>query len=222
MNNKVWAFGDSMTAPIDGEGPYRDWLGRNVKVYCDFISEHLSMESINKAKAGNSPNQIFDDFLMNYKEINSGDIVILGWSPIMRCRIAAKNYANITKPLWRQVWASGWSGGVEQACVDGTYITTEVAEQLIVNRYEFSDFYSQEINRWIDFVKDWAKLKNVKIINWSWCEEEFGGKHSINLEIPIRRRTDMDVETGGIVKDGHYGEVGHKELADEIIEYLNK
>ena len=29
-------------------------------------------------------------------------------------------------------------------------------------------------------------------------------------------------ESDGLIKDGHYGEVGHKELAKEIIEFLNK
>ncbi len=218
--NTVWAFGDSMTAPISGDGPYTEWLGRESKDYCKFVAEEYSMLSENKGVAGSSCNQIFADFLKYQKEIQSGDILIIGWSPVMRYRLA-KQRPDKTM-MWQQIWAAGWHGGIEEACVDGTCVTKEVAEHIILNRYEFSDFYSDEINDWGFFIKEWAKLKGVKVVFWTWCDSTFGGKHNINVDIPIRTRTDMSVESDGIVKDGHYGEVGHKELADEIVEYLNK
>lgn len=218
--NKIWAFGDSMTAPIGGDGPYTEWLGRQAKTYCELLAENYKMISKNKGQAGASCNQIFGNFLECHKEIKSGDIVVIGWSPIMRYRLAKKTKDN--KYKWQQIWAAGWHGGVEAACLDGTSVTKEVAEHIILNRYEFSDFYSQEINDWISFIREWAELKGVRVVFWTWCEENFGGKHSINVDIPIKHRTDMSVESNGIVQDGHYGEVGHKELTDEIIEYLNK
>ena len=217
--NSVWSFGDSMTAPIGGDGPYTKWLGREGNTHCEFIAEHFGFTPINKGVSGSSPNQIFDDFMANHTDIKSGDIVTFGWSPIMRYRIARKKDHGM---VWQQFWATSFKGGVEKACVDGTSITQEVAEHIILNRYEFRHFYSKEVNRWISFIKEWAKLKGVRVVNWSWCDTNFGGEHSINVDIPVHMRTDMFMETNNIVKDGHYGEVGHKELAKEIIEFLNK
>lgn len=219
--NSVWCFGDSMTAPLESDGQYADWLGRNPKTYCDFIAEHFNFNSENKGIPGNSNYQIFDDFLANYKNIKSGDIVIFGWSPIMRYRLAS--YRNDSKScIWKQIVASSFIPEVEIGCVDGTFVTKEIAEQILLNRYEYRNFYSEEVNRWILFIKEWAELKSVKIINWSWCNKNFGGDHSINLDIADKKRPDMVDESDGLIKDGHYGEVGHKELAKEIIEFLNK
>lgn len=222
----IWAFGDSMTAPISGlwpekPSPYSKWLGRYAKTSCEMLAEHFNYEYKNLAKAGSSNNQIFATFLQNHMHINSGDIVVIGWSPIMRYRLA-KQRAQDKKMDWQQIWALGWNGGVEQSCLDGTSVTKEVAEHIVLNRYEFSDFYSQEINEWVSFIKEWANLKNVKIVTWTWCNENFGGKHSIDVDIPVKIRTDISAETNNIIKDGHYGEVGHVELFNEIIEFLNK
>jgi len=218
--NSVWAFGDSMTALLGNSGPYITWLGREGKTYCEFLADTYGMISNNKGKSGSSCNQIFATFLQYHKEIKSGDIVVFGWSPIMRYRLA-KKYPNGMMD-WAQIVASSWKGSIETACIDGTYVTEEVAQHIILNRYEFSDFYSKEVNDWISFIREWAELKGIKVVFWNWCDEEFGGKHSIITDIPIRRRTDMYTESNGVVHDGHYGEVGHRELADEIIEYLNK
>jgi hypothetical protein len=218
--NSVWSFGDSMTAPLENDSEYAKWLGRRPKTYCEFIAEHFDFDIKNKGIAGNSNHQIFDDFLINHKDIKAEDIVIFGWSPIMRYRLAS--YKNDNKSCsWRQIWASSFIPELEIACVD-TFVTKEIAEQILLNRYEFRSFYSEEVNRWILFIKEWAELKGVKIVNWSWCNEKFGGDHSINLDITDKKRSDMREESIGLIKDGHYGEVGHKQLAKEIIEFLNK
>lgn len=225
--NVVWAFGDSMTKYFGhgayGDSPYEVWLGRNAKHCCDMVAEHFGYDVINKGQSGSSNNQIFSDFLKYHKDIKSGDIVIIGWSPIMRYRIGKLYPANSGKSIdWVQVWASGFNPKLEIACTDNTYLTEEVANHLLLNRYEFKHLYSQEVNEWISFIKEWAELKNVKVVIWSWCDKTFGGEHSINLDIPIKRRTDITKETNEAVGDGHYGEIGMRELADEIIEYLNK
>lgn len=225
--NTVWAFGDSMTKYFGqgayGENPYERWLGREAKHACDIVGEHFSYEVINKGEPGSSPNQIFSDFLKEHKNIKTGDIVIIGWSPIMRYRIAKNNDGKYGKLIvWAQIWPAGFTPSLEKSCIDGTYLTEEVANHLILNRYEFRHLYSEEINEWISFIKEWAELKGVRIVIWSWCDKNFGGEHSINLDIPERKRTDISKETNKIVNDGHYGEIGMRELADEIIEYLNK
>lgn len=225
--NSVWVFGDSMTAPISGKfpeksSPYSEWLGRYAKVSCEMLAEHFDFEPMNRGVAGASNNQIFANFLKEHTNIKSGDIVVIGWSPIMRYRIASYSKFSDSQHTWLQIWARGYKPQVENTCLDGKWLTEEVAEQIVLNRNEFKDLYSEEINEWTSFIKEWADLKGVTVITWTWCQKEFGGEHSINVDIPPRRRTDMSMETDNMVKDGHYGEVGHKELFEEILDYLKR
>ena len=217
--NTVWSFGDSMTAPINGNhndpSPYRKWSGRHAKDTATFVAEEYGFNAKNLGVGGSSNCGIFHQFLSELQNIQSGDILIFGWTVIARYRVASKHG-------WKTIWSVGLSNLPEYACVDGTYITKEVAEQLIYNRCDLQHFYEQEVNQWIKFINDWAKLKDVKVIHWSWCNENIGGKQNLNLSFPVVNYTDMSKETANVVRDGHYGEVGYKELANDILKYLNK
>ena len=214
----VWSFGDSMTAPINGDlnnpSPYRQWLGRYAKDTATFVAEHYGFESKNMGHVGSSNSGLFHKFISELKNIQSGDILIFGWTVVARYRIASK-------VGWKTIWAVGLSNVPEKGCIDGTYITKEVAEHLIYNRCDLQHFYEEEVNEWINFINDWAELKGVKVVHWSWCNEVIGGKQNLNLSFPVINYTNMSQESDNIVKDGHYGEVGYRELADDILKYLN-
>jgi len=215
--NTVWAFGDSMTAELNGlpetPSPYRQWFGRDAKDTPTFVAEEFGYKSKNIAVGGSSNTAIFHQFISQLKNIQSGDILIFGWTVVARYRIATKNG-------WKTIYSTGLKNIPEYGCVDGTYITKEVAEHLIYNRCDIQNLYEEEINEWIDFINDWAKLKGVKVIHWSWCNENMGGKQNLKLSFPVINYTTMSVESDNYVKDGHYGEVGYRELADDIIKYL--
>jgi hypothetical protein len=123
-------------------------------------------------------------------------------------------------PAWKTLWSQGLSNIHEYGCGDYSYITKEVAEQIILNRSELGDLYGSEVNEWIEFINDWAKLKGVMAIHWSWCNAGMGGKQNLNLSFDVVRYTDMFRETKSVVRDGHYGEVGYKQLADDVIKYI--
>ena len=220
--NTVWSFGDSMTAALKAEGPYGMWLGRDAKDTATFVAEEFGFESKNCGHGGSSNTGIFHQFISQLKNIQSGDILIFGWTVIARYRIAAipDKSNNKASASWKTIWAQGLTNIPEYACVDGTYITKEIAEQLILNRCDFQNLYGNEVNEWIDFINDWAKLKGVKVIHWSWCNKNIGGEQNLNLSFDVVNYTDMRKESKNVIKDGHYGEVGYKELADDVIKYI--
>ena len=222
--NTVWSFGDSMTAVLNGlpeePSPFRQWLGRDAKDTATFVAEEFGFESKNLALGGSSNTAIFHQFISQLKNIQSGDILIFGWTVIARYRIGVIINQSDKIASWKTIWARGLSNIPEYECVDGSYVTKEIAEQIILNRSELGDLYGSEVNEWIDFINDWAKLKGVKVIHWSWCNKDMGGEQNLNLSFDVVPYTTMSIETEDIVKDGHYGEIGYKELADDIIKYI--
>jgi len=222
--NTVWSFGDSMTAVLNGlpeePSPFRQWLGRDAKDTATFVAEEFGFESKNLALGGSSNTAIFHQFISQLKNIQSGDILIFGWTVIARYRIGVILNQSDKIASWKTIWVQGLSNIPEYECVDGSYVTKEIAEQIILNRSELGDLYGSEVNEWIDFINDWAKLKGVKVIHWSWCDKNIGGEQNLNLSFDVVPYTTMSIETEDIVKDGHYGEIGYKELADDIIKYI--
>ena len=139
--NTVWSFGDSMTAPLNGDGPYRVWLDRDAKDTATFVAEEFGFESKNLAKGGSCNAAIFHQFISQLKNIESGDILIFGWTVIARYRIGVILHPENPNPAWKTIWSQGLSNIPEYACVDGSYITKEIAEQIILNRSELGDLY---------------------------------------------------------------------------------
>jgi hypothetical protein len=222
--NTVWSFGDSMTAVLNGlpeePSPFRQWLGRDAKDTATFVAEEFGFESKNLALGGSSNTAIFHQFISQLKNIQSGDILIFGWTVIARYRIGVIINQSDKIASWKTIWVQGLSNIPEYECADGSYVTKEIAEQIMLNRSELGDLYGSEVNEWIDFINDWAKLKGVKVIHWSWCNKDMGGEQNLNLSFDVVLYTTMSIETEDIVKDGHYGEIGYKELADDIIKYI--
>ena len=221
----VWAFGDSMTAPFNGipsePSPYRMWLGRDAKDTSTFVAEHYGFQSKNKAVYGSSNAAIFHQFVQQLKNIESGDILIFGWTAISRYRIVENDKSMFGGLRWKNI-SQGILNNPGFGCVDGTHVTKEVAQQFLLNRCDFQSLYEGEVNEWIDFINDWAKLKEVKVIHWSWCNSKIGGKQNLNLSFPVINYTDMTKESNGMIKDVHYGERGHYELSKDINKYIDK
>lgn len=217
-SNMVWSFGDSMTALFkDGVGSVKSYYGYLPKTTSEVIADYYKFDYKNLGKGGTGNNEIFESFLKIHNDVKKDDILIFGWTVLLRYRLGA---LITNQPSWVPIFAVGLQNTPEYECVDGTYVTKEVAEQILLNRDQFKTLYQNEVNYWISFINDWAKLKEVKVIHWSWCYNKFGYDQKLNLTIPVVHYTDLTTETNGIIKDGHYGEKGHYELAQQIIEYL--
>ena len=59
---------------------YVDYLGRDIKLYCDLLSEHLNQPITNYSIGGICNEHIFILFMENFSKIKPNDIVIFGWT----------------------------------------------------------------------------------------------------------------------------------------------
>ncbi len=205
MSNKLWCFGDSYT---QGYNPNVDWCKKYIdfkgylpKVYCDFLGEELGIESENCGVGGYDNYSIFGTLCRNVHKIKENDIIIIGWSSVIRFRLAAKN----------NDWVKFVPGTVTDTHISHhTDISRNTIEEIFVNRDNL--VYYQEVNNWIHFINH--TMKNNKIIHWT----PFDDNVNLNVNKLLKLET-IKMETK-VVEDNHYGENAHKKLSSIFSEKL--
>lgn len=89
----IYVFGDSFSEDTKKETKssyidrYFKYKGREVKFYTELLSEKLNHPIKNFSRGGMCNDYMFLEFMKNYKDIKSNDIVIFGWSNIQRILI---------------------------------------------------------------------------------------------------------------------------------------
>ena len=89
----IYVFGDSFSEDTKKETKssyidrYFKYKGREVKFYTELLSEKLNQPITNFSRGGMCNDYMFLEFMKNYKDIKSNDIVIFGWSNIQRILI---------------------------------------------------------------------------------------------------------------------------------------
>jgi hypothetical protein len=89
----IYVFGDSFSEDTKKETKssyidrYFKYKGREVKFYTELLSEKLNQPIKNFSRGGMCNDYMFLEFMKNYKDIKSNDIVIFGWSNIQRILI---------------------------------------------------------------------------------------------------------------------------------------
>lgn len=192
---KIWTFGDSFTAPFQPHSELRnkyiEFLGREPKTFTDMLSESLNCPSENLAKCGSDNYTIFQTICENCKNFKMGDLIIVGWSHILRYRLVDKNNQ------WRFI-IPNWSESDSQFF---NSISDNTIREILVNRDHEKN--SQEVNSWIEILK--CCTKEMCLINWTPFPWELNGLR-FNGITTVRR------ETKNFVDDGHYGEEGNSFL----------
>ena len=144
-SNMVWAFGDSMTALFqDGVGSVKSYYGYLPKTTSEVIADYYNFDYKNLGKGGTGNNEIFESFLKIHNDVKKDDILIFGWTILLRYRLGA---LVTNEPTWRPIFSVGLQNTPEYACVDGTYVTKEVAEQILLNRDQFKTLYQNEVKK---------------------------------------------------------------------------
>jgi hypothetical protein len=206
MNNTLWTFGDSYTAPFknsDWTERYTKWKGYIPKVYGDIISENLGMELRNLAAGGLDNYSIFQIICDTANKIKPDDIIIIGWSNIIRFRVAD----DIGK--W-QVIRSYY--GINSEYIKLSDISDRTLNEIMVNRE--NDLFLGEVCSWIKLL-DYTFSKN-KIIHWS--------PFHLNISkyyMDCRKCETITTETNGEITDGHYSEAGQVLLSEFLMEIIN-
>ena len=197
----LWTFGDSFSCSLKLEHKwiknYTNFKGYIPKIYSELISEKLDIELKNFAKTADSNYGIFEEFLNHIEEINSNDIVILQFSSVYRYRLVNKD--GVFESIAAH-WDNQYGNFNE---------SPNTIQEIGINR--LSKKYLNEIDNWIKIVK--LLLPNNKVLFWSPFEETTG---NVNM-LPFYKLTNITEETNNMVNDHHYGEIGHKAMADYIL-----
>lgn len=219
--NKLWVFGDSFTEGWDSSmyyskevlpkwrSKYIDWKGYIPKVFNEFLADKLGIETINCGIGGADNYTIFHTIIKNLEKINKDDIVIIGWSSVLRIRVAKRNDKFVSIQSWMLRMSD------DKLKEIGIDVSQQTITELFANRT--SSVYIDEVNDLIKVLK--ILLKENKIINWSPFYDNF--KMGMNI-MPIQLLDTITDETRYKVLDGHFCEPSHFILADYFYDLINR
>jgi hypothetical protein len=206
----IWIFGDSYSAPFDSIGvglwaeEYIKWKGYVPKTFGDNLANKLNTEVRNFALGGSDNYTIFESIIKNAPEFKKDDIIIVGWSSIVRFRLV--NDSNKFDFILPNINNSKMISDISEATMN----------EILVNRT--NPMYFEEFKIRFDFL-NWL-LKDMKLIQWT----AWGGNLQTNkyvIEFSKEDKTYVNIETNGLVNDTHYSELGHIELTDDFMELIN-
>lgn len=212
MKKKLWIFGDSFSVPfkrVENEHPYVPFKGYLPKIYSEIISEKLDLELMDMSHGGCSNYDIFHTFIKNIDKIGDGDILIFGWTQIIRFRIASSrnDFYDVIIAVAEHM----------KSLID---IPTQSLWDITINRSNNTIYYD-ELCDFIKIIKQ-SKL-NCKILHWTWVEPRYKDEYEnnfYNLLIPYKKYKTIKEETDDKVNDFHYGEMAHEELSNDLLKFL--
>lgn len=206
----IWIFGDSYSAPFDNfeMGPwskeYIKWKGYVPKTFGDNLANILNTEVRNFALGGSDNYTIFESVIKNAPEFKKDDIIIVGWSSIVRFRLV-NDAGNLVFVLPN---------------MDNSKLISDVSQttmnEILVNRSK--SLYFEEFKIRFNFL-NWL-LKDMKFIQWTPFVTNFL-THKYVLGFVKENKTKINLETDGFVNDTHYSELGHIELTNDFIKLIN-
>lgn len=228
--SKLWTFGCSFTAeyhPVDSMNGhknnyvlYKEWLGGELPdTWPTKLGKLLQFDVENKGVGGASNDHIFGTFCDNCDSISKGDIVIIGWTQIARFWIGT--YDEKQLPKFMSVLPN-MNTNIDP---NSTYMTSDTLDFLLVERT--NRLYVEEIYYRESIIEELAKNKGFEVFFWSSDNKiiykeskEFKNKKKylcsesdeqiISYLIRKKNAKDVKLETKGLIKDCHYGEIGHR------------
>jgi hypothetical protein len=211
----IWTFGDSYTAPFtpdpnlnDWRNNYCDWKGYVPKVYGDVISETLGMPLKNLGQGGIDNRTILDSIIDSLGTIKDDDIIIIGWSSILRFRLVntSNKFQAVLPSIPRKIYKNL-----------GFDVKPSTLEDILVNRSHVN--YVKEHNKTIKMIR--FLFKKNTVIQWSpFCMNNCGdGMKVENIILDIQN---IRTETDGDVDDGHFSEKTQRDLAEKLLSILDK
>jgi len=219
MDNKrnLWIFGDSFSVPfkkIEDVHPYIPYKGYCPKIFSDILSEELDLNLIDMSVGGCSNQTILHTYIKNVNKIKSDDILIFGWTQPIRFRIASKR-----NDFYDVIIA------VAPYMEEFIDMSIDTLNDITINRSTHSIFWDELI----DYVNIINKTSNDSLIfHWTWVEPTkdintnvYENKFYSLLE-PFKKYKTVKEETNGDIDDFHYGEVGHIELANDLLDRIKK
>jgi hypothetical protein len=213
----LWIFGDSFSVPfkkIENEHPYVPYKGYCPKIFSNILSEELDLNLVDMSMGGCSNQSIFHTYIKNVSNIKPNDILIFGWTQPIRFRIASKR-----NDFYDVIIA------VAPYMEEFIDMSIDTLNDITINRSTHSIFWDELI----DYINIINKSSNKSLIfNWTWVEPTKQFDTNVyeskfyDLLIPFKKYKTVKEETNGDVDDFHYGEVGHIELANDLLDKIKK
>lgn len=240
--SKLWTFGDSFTAEYYPVGmwnwpsnydKYKEWRGGDLpNVWSTLLGEKLGYDVMNMAIGGDSNYGIFNQFLNVCDKIKKDDIVIFGWANMSRFQVV-----NFDDGIFNQI-----------VPCDNDFshigISKTTSDEIFYNRTH--PLWATEVHSWIRFINLYLQTIGAKPYHWTsdirlfdcystYVEDdkfivvklEHLYHHTIMayLALPMhyegnRMVATIDSETNGVVRDGHFGEFGHKCQAEYFYKHI--
>lgn len=226
----LWTFGDSFTADLDYNNlheNYKNYLtltnDNKIETWPHNLSKLLNFNIKNLAKGGSSNYDTFQLICDNSNLINENDVVIVGWGLLGKFRVSHNNQFISVYPDKANMKDIG-------------LLSKETLNEFVDNRHiifeEKRDRYSEEIHIWENVLRTLARNKKFKIYFWSSEESRIlidkRSKYinrdnylfpNVNEPIIHHLRNflkceTINDETNGMISDTHFGNKGHKKIAD--------
>ncbi len=240
MNKKtLWVFGCSFTAEYHPVGDvnhrsnyddYKDWRGGDLpKVWPTVLGEMMNYDVKNCGEGGAANQTIFWKFIDEHKNFKKGDLIIIGWTSLLR--FVAYNERD------------GHMNNILPSFINtnGTHI---FSDQTLIEVFDnrSKPAWNEELWRWVSLINTFCRRSDIKILHWN-SDSAFFHKDYINnnevsnfittpdgdldvFEFARRLYSDgkhtMEYETSGDVKDLHSGELGHLSHAKYFYDFIKK
>jgi hypothetical protein len=206
---RIWYFGDSNTEDYNTNYPwakqYLEWKGYKPEHWTKLFAERLGLPYSNFGLGGSDNYTIFKSLSDNIEMIGDNDIVIIGWTTVIRGRIANMN-------------SNEWFTITPICNPDFKYITTDAILQLVSIRD--SPLYVHEVLDWQKVIK--RAFKTNTLIFWSTFPEFLHrGIMDSRYWKGERGYLSINSETKGVINDEHFCEVGNVIIADAMWNYID-
>jgi len=178
----IYVFGDSFSEDTKKEtkssyiDKYFKYKGREIKFYTELLSEKLNHPIKNFSRGGMCNDFMFLEFMKNYKDIKSNDIVIFGWSNIQRFLIPNNG-----------IWFSNLHGFKTLSQNTQDEIRIMRSDPLFVQR-------QLEI---VDFINN-CLSSDITTIHWTWSTIP----HKESLSICVE--TNGEIDDSHYSEEGHF------------------
>jgi hypothetical protein len=237
----LWTFGCSFTAEYYPVGhhtikstydDYKKWKGYLPEIWPTLLGKKLNCRVENKGKGGDSNYGILDQFFSCHHLIKESDIVIFGWTNVIRFKAANPLIDQFNQLLPAQF-----------DCYQDTGMSVKTIEEIFINRTH--PLWLDEVHNWVKFINSFMEKSGVNVYHWTSDENIFGNEEdfidkSKFIIPPYTHATPKMIlgylsqphyydnqfkakiieETNGEINDCHFGEHGHKVQSEYFYDHI--
>ena len=178
----IYVFGDSFSEDTTKETKssyidrYFNYKGRKIKFYTELLSEKLNHPIKNFSRGGMCNDFMFLEFMKNFNNIKSNDIVVFGWANIQRFLIPNNG-----------MWFSNLYGFKN--------LSQETQDEIRIMRSD--PLFVQRQLEIIDFINN-SLSDDITTIHWTWSTVHHKDSLSICTE------TKGEIDDSHYSEEGHF------------------